>query len=270
MTWIEKRPDLRCDAAKTRENPYSGRMHQLLGYFHLLWTGVVGLLPWSHGEGVVRAPLVRFPQAGLVPIRTLRPRHRAAVLAHLCELSPTDRYMRFGYAAQDVLIERYVESLDFDRDQVFGIFNRRLRLIGMAHLAYAQAPQVDRCAEFGVSVLPSYRGKGLGAKLFARAQLHAQNDGISLLFIHALSENSAMLKIARKAGATVQRFGSESDAYVQLPSATLQSHMNEAVGEQIADTDYCLKVQAQQFWGILAGIQEVRQQIRKSQGETSS
>ncbi|MDH4481037.1 MAG: GNAT family N-acetyltransferase [Rhodoferax sp.] len=245
-------------------------MHRLLDYFSLLWTAVTGLLPWAHAEAVVRGPEARPLKALLVPIRTLRPRHRAAVLAHLLELSPADRYMRFGYAAQNALIESYVDGLNFDRDQVFGVFNRRLRLIAVAHLAYAQEPQTDRCAEFGVSVLPAYRGKGLGAKLFARAQLHAQNDGISLLFIHALSENGAMLKIARKAGATVQRFGSESDAYLQLPSPTLQSHMNEAVDAQIADTDYCLKVQAQQFWGILAGIQEVRQQIRESQGKSSS
>ncbi|MFM6989982.1 MAG: GNAT family N-acetyltransferase [Rhodoferax sp.] len=204
----------------------------------------------------------RIPPAPLVPIRALRPRHRTAVLNHLLELSPADRYMRFGYAAQDAQITRYVQTLDFDRDQVYGIFNRRLRLIAVAHLAYAQDPQADRCAEFGVSVLPAYRGKGLGAKMFARAQLHAQNGRIALLFIHALSENSAMLKIARNAGATVERFGSESDAYLKLPRPTLHSHWSEAVDTQIGDTDYRLKVQANHFWGLWAGIQQVRQGLR--------
>jgi RimJ/RimL family protein N-acetyltransferase len=250
-------------------------MNRIYDILLMLLNAVSGLLHWAPAGGgsAVGASAAgaggRFPKAALVPIRSLRPRHRAAVLAHLLALSDTDRYLRFGYAAQDALIERYVEGLDFDRDQVFGIFNRRLRLIAVAHLAYAQDPKADRCAEFGVSVLPECRGKGLGAKLFARAQLHAQNDRISLLFIHALSENSAMLKIARKAGAKVERFGTESDAYLQLPARTLQSQMNEAVDAQIADTDYCLKVQAQQFWGILAGIQEVRQQIRQSQGKSS-
>lgn len=245
-------------------------MNRIRDTFFMLVDAVAGLLHWAPADVSLGAAGARFPKAALVPIRSLRPRHRAAVLAHLLELSPADRYMRFGYAAQDALIERYVEGLDFDRDQVFGIFNRRLRLIAVAHLAYAQDPKADRCAEFGVSVLPAYRGRGLGAKLFARAQLHAQNDRISLLFIHALSENGAMLKIARKAGATVERFGPESDAYLQLPARTLQSQMNEAMDTQIADTDYCLKVQAQQFWSILAGIQEVRQQIRESHGKSSS
>lgn len=208
-------------------------------------------------------PQGRRPQVLLVPIRALRPRHRAAVLAHLLELAPADRYLRFGYAAQDAQIQRYVQGLDFKRDQIFGIFNRRLRLVAVAHLAYARASQSARCAEFGVSVSPSYRGRGLGAKLFARAQLHAQNDRISQLYIHALSENSAMLKIARNAGATVQRLGSESDAYLELPLPTLQSHMSEAVDVQIADTDYRFKVQAQQFWGVIAGVRTLRQRLRR-------
>lgn len=244
-------------------------MNRIRDILSILLDAMAGLMQWGPATGTSTATGGHFAKAALVPIRSLRPRHRAAVLAHLLELSPADRYMRFGYAAQDALIERYVDALDFDRDQVFGIFNRSLRLIAVAHLAYAQDPKADRCAEFGVSVLPAYRGRGLGAKLFARAQLHAQNDRISLLFIHALSENSAMLKIARKAGATVERFGSESDAYLQLPARTLQSQMNEAMDAQIADTDYCLKVQAQQFWSILAGIQEVRQQIRQSHGKSS-
>lgn len=238
-------------------------MSQLRKTLSIVRDAAAGLLRWRTSSGAVPLAGGRSAKAALVPVRGLRPRHRAAVLAHLLELSPADRYMRFGYAAQDAQIERYVQGLDFDRDQVYGVFNRRLRLIAVAHLAYAKDPKADRCAEFGVSVLPAYRGKGLGAELFARAQLHAQNDRISLLFIHALSENSAMLKIARKAGAKVERFGSESDAYLQLPDPTLQSQWSEAVDSQIADTDYRLKVQAHHFWGLLAGIQQVRQGLRQ-------
>ena len=237
-------------------------MSQLTTTLSIVRDAAAGLLRWRTTSGASLGVGVRVPKALLVPIRGLRPRHRAAVLAHLLELSPADRYMRFGYAAQDPQIERYVQSLDFDRDQVYGIFNRRLRLIAVAHLAYSQDPQTDRCAEFGVSVLPACRGKGLGAQMFARAQLHAQNDRIAMLFIHALSENSAMLNIARKAGATVERCGSESDAYLKLPRPTLHSQWSEAVDTQIADTDYRLKVQAHHFWGLLAGIQHMRQGLR--------
>ena len=44
----------------------------------------------------------------------------------------------------DAQLARYVDTLDFDRDEVFGIFNRKLELIAAAHLAYSPAP--PRCS----------------------------------------------------------------------------------------------------------------------------
>src|SRR3954470_14894138 len=89
----------------------------------------------------------------VVPIRSLGPGHRARIAAHLKALDEDDRYLRFGYPARDAQIESYVERIDFDRDDVFGIYNRKLELIAMAHLAFADDPGHAECAEFGVSVL---------------------------------------------------------------------------------------------------------------------
>ena len=194
----------------------------------------------------------------LVPIRSLGTNHRARIAGHLLSLEPHDRYLRFGYTAQDEQIQRYVDGLDFDRDEIFGIYNRRLKLIAMAHLAYAAPAGHEACAEFGVSVLPAARGRGYGSRLFERAAMHATNDGVSLLFIHALSENAAMLKIARNAGARMERDGTESEAFLHLPQATLDSQVTELIEEQVAQTDYRIKVQAKQFWSFLADLQHVR------------
>jgi len=60
---------------------------------------------------------------------------------------------------------------------------------------------VQHLGEFGVSVSPSRRGHGYGQQLFERAVVHARNHGVSQLIVYALSENTAMLRIARKAGA---------------------------------------------------------------------
>jgi GNAT superfamily N-acetyltransferase len=187
---------------------------------------------------------------------------------HLLALGPHDRYLRFGYSAQDEQIQRYAESLNFERDEIFGIYNRKLELLAMAHLAYAPDETYDSCVEFGVSVLASARGRGYGARLFERAAMHATNDGISLMFIHALSENEAMLKIARKAGARVARDGTECDAYLQLPPSTLDTRMSEVVEETVALTDYRIKVQAKQFWSFLAEVQAVRQSAIEAQSRT--
>lgn len=202
--------------------------------------------------GGVRAPPY------LIPIRSLGINHRDRIAIHLLSLGPHDRYLRFGYIAQDEQIRRYVDSLDFERDEIFGIYNRKLDLIAVAHLAYAVDKDCESCAEFGVSVLESARGRGYGARLFDRAAMHAANDGVSLMFIHALSENDAMLSIARKAGARVQREGTESEAFLQLPPSTLDSRMTEMVEETVALTDYRIKVQAKQFWSFLAEVQAVR------------
>ena len=217
----------------------------------------------TDGEGVERSIPI------LVPIRSLGANHRARIAHHLLSLSAQDRYLRFGYLAQDEHIQRYVDGLDFERDEIFGIYNRKLDLIAMAHLAQAVDKNHQACAEFGVSVLSSARGRGYGARLFERAAMHAANDGISLLFIHALSENAAMLKIARNAGARVERDGSESEAFLHLPPSSFDSKVTEMIEEQVALTDYRIKAQAKQFWSFLAEVQEVRRNTIDAQSRSS-
>jgi GNAT superfamily N-acetyltransferase len=208
------------------------------------------------------------PASPVVPIRSLGPRHRERIATHLIALEPHDRYLRFGYAATNEHIRRYVDRLDFERDDLLGIYNRKLELIAMAHLAFSSDGDHFSCAEFGVSVLKKARGRGYGTRLFERSVVHARNEGVQMLFVHALSENRAMLKIARNAGAALERAGSETDAYLRLPPATLDSHMSEMVEEQMGLTDYRLKVQAKSFWDFLAGVQEVRQGVRAARRQS--
>ncbi len=205
-----------------------------------------------------------------VPIRSLGPGHRGKIAAHLLALEPHDRYLRFGYMASDAQVLQYVEKLNFERDEVFGIFNRWLELIAMAHLAFSDQPGSTACAEFGVSVAKRARGRGYGARLFDRAVMHARTEGVELLFVHALSENQAMLKIARNAGATLERDGTETEAHLRLPPATLESRVTELVEERMAETDYQLKVQARNFWEFIRGLQEVRQGVRDSRGQSAA
>lgn len=213
-----------------------------------------------------------------VPIRTLAVRHRVDILAHLLALAPQDRYLRFGYAATDSHIERYVDGLNFERDEVFGIIDRSLRLIAVGHLACAypadlliplggratnvvglgaisgQDSSAGRAmAEFGGSVLPHAQGRGYGTRLFGHAMLHARNRGLNTLYIHALSENTAMLHIACRAGAAIERSGSEAEAYLRLPEGTLGSHAEALWGDSAAAFDHLLK-QTSHRSDALAGV----------------
>jgi GNAT superfamily N-acetyltransferase len=202
-----------------------------------------------------------------VPIRSLAPRHRERIVSHLLALDAGDRYLRFGYPATDAQITKYVDLLDFDHDEVFGVFNRRLELIALAHLAHGQTPVEaprEAMSEFGVSVASHARGRGFGARLFEHAVLHARNRGVHKLLIHALSENTAMLKIARNAGAIVERDGSESQAWLRLPPDNLASHFEQLMGEQAAEMDYRLKQHASHVRVFMDTIEEVKTHLNKS------
>ena len=203
-----------------------------------------------------------------IPIRILSAKHRPKIAAHLKSLGTQDRYLRFGYPATDEQIDGYVAQLNFARDDIYGVFNRRLQIVSMAHLAFSVDPQWATCAEFGVSVDLKMRGRGLGARMFDRAMTHARNEGVSLMFIHALSENTPMLKIARKAGARVERDGSESDAYLSLQPANSDSQMHEFLEEGLADLDFQIKTRARQFLQLLRTLQEVRQGVRDARHQS--
>lgn len=227
--------------------------------------GTAKMLPAEHQANV--PPANGGSALGLggdlvVPIRSMGPGHRERILTHLLGLNERDRYLRFGYLASDEQVGRYVAGLNFDRDALLGIFNRRMALIAMAHLAFSVDPQCMGCAEFGVSVSQAARGRGFGSRLFERCTLNARNEGVEMFFVHALSENTAMLAIARKAGATVVRQGSESEAHLRLPPADFDSRMSEIFDENMALTDYHLKQQASHFWNVLGFLQRLRQGVR--------
>lgn len=195
--------------------------------------------------------------AVLVPIRSLGEKHRAQIAGHLLELDANDRYLRFGFVATDDHIERYVAGLDFERDEILGISNRKLALIAVAHLAFVDGNGQPACAEFGVSVVKAARGRGFGALLFERAAMDARNKGVALMFIHALSENTAMLRIARNAGALIERIGSDAEAFLRLAPASFGSRMTEIVEDHYAHVDYRLKAQSKQLHDFLSTLKSL-------------
>lgn len=169
---------------------------------------------------------------------------------HLRALDAEDRRLRFGLAIGDGAIDEYVARIEFGRDAVFGVFDDALELSGAAHLARA-----DAHAELGVSVLATHRGRGVGAALLARAQVHARNWGIGALFMHCLAENGAMLHLARKQGMRVVGAGGEADAHLELAPADPGSIVQALFDERVGLFDYALKSQVDAARRlILAGV----------------
>ena len=217
----------------------------------------------SNAAPVPAAPASQF---SWIPIRSLAPRHRPRILAHLLALGEMDRYLRFGHAVSDEQIGHYVDRLDFDRDEIFGVFNRRLQLVAMAHLAYDPPSGGHRTAEFGISVLARLRGRGFGGRLFDHAMLHARNRHVDTLVVHALSENTPMLRIARSAGATVVREGGDAEAVLKLPPETVATQVEEVLGRHAAELDYNFKRGARQVDSLIRLISDVRDGVGRSGG----
>ena len=176
-----------------------------------------------------------------VLVRELAAHHRSRLLKHLLALGPDDRLLRFGQTVGDHVIEAYVDSIDFDHDSVFGVYDEKLELIGVGHFANLRDNAQGRVAEFGVSVSASARGRGIGSALFERASIHGRNTNVRTLYMHCLSRNAAMMHIAKKAGMKVQYAYGEADAYLELPPADTASRLSEALDEQVAEFDYMMR-----------------------------
>lgn len=200
--------------------------------------------------GLNDSPAVAASEKFAVRVKELSERDRRRLLMHFLALDDNDRYLRFGTVLPDELITRYVQTLDFARDAVFGVYNNNFRLVGVGHLAFAprdgvpavsDATAKERVAEFGASVSSSARGIGIGTKLFERAAIHCRNADVDTLYMHCLASNQTMIHIAKKAGMEIHRLHGEADAYLKLRPANPASVMREAVEEQVASFDYAFK-----------------------------
>lgn len=186
-----------------------------------------------------------------IPVRQLDRSHRAAISAHLLRLPREDRRLRFGATLDDAAVAAYAEGIDFERDAVFGAFADDLALAGVAHVASG-----GPAAEFGVSVVPEARGRGIGSALFGRANLYARTHHVHAMYMHCLLENGTMMHIARKSGMRIVTEAGEADAWLQLPPAGVDTVTSEFLADRVGLLDFALKQQresARRFAAALAG-----------------
>lgn len=188
--------------------------------------------------------------AGFTPLPVrLRNSDRAALTEHFLALDADDRRLRFGASLSDDAVRALDERIDFERDEVFGIFGDDLRLTAVVHVAF-----YPHKAELGLSVLPGARGHGLGNALFSRAVMHLTNRGVREVFVHCLSQNGAMMHLARKNGMRVVYDGPETDAYLALPRATPGSVLSEWVWDQNARLAHDMRLSTRLVLDVLEGM----------------
>jgi GNAT superfamily N-acetyltransferase len=173
-----------------------------------------------------------------IPIRELSRGERPSLHEHFLTLALHDRRLRFGTPLGDHSVRHYVERIDFGQDTVFGVVDDELRLLGVAHVARAEGH-----AELGVSVLEGHRSRGIGGALLARAHMHARNWGVRALFMHCLTENAAMMRLAQRQQMDIVAGSGEADAWLRLPKADAASHFGAVFAQRVALFDYALKSQ---------------------------
>ena len=173
-----------------------------------------------------------------IPIKQLSGLERHALERHFLALGAGDRRLRFGTGMSDFALRIYVKRIDFENDAVFGVLDDELHLIGAAHLGRGEGQ-----AELGVSVLPGHRRRGIGGALLGRAHMHARNWGVRALFTHCLTENAAMMALARKQGMDIVTEAGEADAWLKLPPADASSYMGAVFQQRFALFDSALKWQ---------------------------
>jgi len=174
-------------------------------------------------------------------IAQLGSHHRARVLAHLRQLPADDLWLRFGYVVTEDALRRYVRSLHFSRDAVFGIFDQQAELMALGHLGFDKEAD-SRTAEFGVSVLPSMRRQGFGLRLLQRVAMHARNRGATQLMMAYVPENDALKHLARSAGMDLVQDRYEPRAYLNLDPPSAASLMDETFSEMLAAIDLGFRV----------------------------
>ena len=152
----------------------------------------------------------------------LRAADRAALEKHFHALGSDDRRLRFGASISDAGLRQYVARIDFERDGLFAVRDETPRLLAVAHVAVGGGEP-----EMGLSVLPGFRGQGLGSAVFARGVMHLRNRGQRRVFMHCISENGAVMHLARKNGMRIVNAGAESDAYLALEPPTPHSRFAE-------------------------------------------
>lgn len=203
-----------------------------------------------------------------IPVLPLSVTNREALRRHFLALDDEDLRLRFEHAISETTLMQYVDSINFERDAVFGVFDENLELAGVAHLGL-----IGGVAEFGVSVAPGHRGEGIGTALYRRAYEYSRNHRIDTLFVHCLKENAAMMHIARKAGMEIVLDAAEVEAHLHVPPGDPLSYTEEFLDNRVGLFDLALKSQflaARTFTEAMANAAEtLSHSLQKEEGGES-
>jgi acetyltransferase len=147
-----------------------------------------------------------------IDIRPIRPEDEPLMVQFHQTLSDSSVYLRFFHMQRlDARIahERLIRKCFVDYDREIALVADRIdpqtakhELLGVGRLTRQRNP---RDAEMGILVTDRYQGAGLGTALLGRLIDVARQENIHRVIAHILSENQAMLRLARHFHFTLTR-----------------------------------------------------------------
>lgn len=152
--------------------------------------------------------LVKLKDGTPVSIRLLRPDDKEELRAGFEELSIDSRRRRFLSLKSRLSNSQlaYLTETDHINHLAFGAFDisqGKRKGIGVAR--YIRIENEPEVAEYAITILDTYQGRGLGTKLFELLIEAARKNGISKLRGYVFEENISMVSILKRLGAQSQR-----------------------------------------------------------------
>lgn len=150
--------------------------------------------------------------------------------AHLKQLNDRDRYLRFGLIVTDEQIDQYIDTQFRSCQTVLAVFDGDA-IVAAVELVFENSKFTsnNKVAELGISVLYDYRKQGIGSGLFRDAAYIAQNQGVTSLVCHHLSENPTIQNMASKYSMPVN---------VDPESKSSFRYLSDLIGKNMAVCDY--------------------------------
>jgi acetyltransferase len=163
--------------------------------------------PAAPGPGLGQRLRARWPAADpsrWVRVRPLAPRHEALHREFLLRIEPEDVRLRYGQFARR-LSPRDIAGLVAVQpgEVVLVALPPPFRAKAVLGVARAVPDRDGRSAEFGLLVRSDLKRRGIGAKLLRALLAELAARGVTEAYGEVLHENTPMLTLAKRLGATV-------------------------------------------------------------------
>jgi GNAT superfamily N-acetyltransferase len=158
---------------------------------------------------------------------------------HLKQLDDESRYLRFGYAIKDEVIDLVCDRIQRtpSKHKIFVIEDDDFNVIAAGHISIEDDP-----VELAFSVLKEHQGRGMGSALMARCIEWCQNRSIKHGCMVCLSHNKAVRAMAKKHGVLIEESG-EVEAQLTIPKLNAGSVVHEIAEDNFAAIDHMGKLQ---------------------------